>query len=424
MTTLEEGLPMKTKKSILLLVVFLAISTMILAQPKTSVETTKMSETLYHFKVTTFYPVSTLASIGPDGILLVDPGMEQSYTELMKVLAELSDMKVTKVINTHSHDHHTSMNKYFGETAEIVAHAASAELMRGDLDVLVEWTQKAYPSMSIDSETSFVFNGEEIRLIPVVGGHCKDDLLVYFPDSKVACTGGVLKAGSYPMVDFARGGDFRGFPALARKALSFFPRDVTFVQSHGENFDYFQASEYVERLDRSIPLIKKAVSAGKTPKTMIDEKILSVLADDDHAYPNRGFWIQTIHRGLTMKNNGVKKSLTAPLFHALKKGTGSDVVKTYRELKKSNSEDYGFNENILNALGYYLLGKDRLDDAVKIFKLNVKEYPKAFNVYDSLGEAYMNKGDIRRAKRNYKKSIRINPDNQNGIDMLKKLSSL
>ena len=415
---------MKTSKSILLLVGLLAISTMILAQPKTSIETTKMSETLYHFKVTTFYPVSTLASIGPDGILLVDPGMEQSHTELMKALAELSDMNVVKVINTHSHDHHTSMNKYLGETAQIVAHAASTELMQGDLDVLVEWPQKAFPSISIDNDTSFTFNGEEIRLIPVAGGHCKDDLLVYFPQSKVACTGGVLKSGSYPMVDFARGGDFRGFPELARKALSFFPGDVTFIQSHGENFNYTQATEYVEQLEKSVPLIKRAVAAGKTPKNMIDENILSVLADDDHAYPNQGFWIQTVNRGLTMKNNGVKKSLTAPLFHALQKGTGSDAIKVYRDLKKSNPDNYGFNENVLNMLGYYLIGKDRLDDAINIFKLNVKEYPKSFNVYDSLGEAYMNQGDIRRAKRYYKKSIRINPDNQNGIDMLEKMSSL
>ncbi len=415
---------MKTTKSILLMVGLLAISTMILAQPKTSIETTKMSETLYHFKVTTFYPVSTLASIGPDGILLVDPGMEQSHTELMKALAELSDMNVVKVINTHSHDHHTSMNKYLGETAKIVAHAASTELMQGDLDVLVEWPQKAFPSISIDDDTSFTFNGEEIRLIPVAGGHCKDDLLVYFPQSKVACTGGVLKSGSYPMIDFARGGDFRGFPELARKALSFFPGDVTFVQSHGDNFNYTQATEYVERLEKSVPLIKKAVAAGKTPKNMIDENILSVLADDDHTYPNQGFWIQTVNRGLTMKSNGVKKSLTAPLYHALQKGTGGHAIQVYRELKNSNPDDYGFNENVLNMLGYYLLGKDRLDDAIKIFKLNVKEYPKSFNVYDSLGEAYMNKGDIRRAKRYYKKSIRINPDNQNGIDMLEKMSSL
>ncbi|MBT4035445.1 MAG: MBL fold metallo-hydrolase [Candidatus Marinimicrobia bacterium] len=415
---------MKTSKSMMLLVGFLTISTMLLAQPETNIETTKMSETLYHFKVTTFYPVSTLASIGPDGILLVDPGMEQSNTELMKVLAELSDLKVTKVINTHSHDHHTSMNKYFGETAEIVGHAASIDLMRSDLDVLVEWPQKAFPSWSIESDTSFVFNGEEIRLIPVTGGHCKDDLLVYFPDSKVACTGGVLKSGSYPMVDFARGGDFRGFPELADKALSIFPRDVTFVQSHGDNFDYTQASEYVKRLDRSIPLIKKAVASGKTPQEMIDENILSVLADDDHAYPNRRFWIQTIHRGLTMKNNGVKKSLTAPIYHALMNGNGTDAVKTYRELKKSNPEEFGFNENVLNVLGYYLLGKDRLDDAIIIFKLNVKEYPRSFNVYDSLGEGYMNRGNLWRAKRNYKKSIRINPENQNGIDMLEKLATL
>lgn len=402
-------------------IVLLMLPLCVFPQVETTIETTKLSETLYHFKVTTFYPVSTVASIGPDGILLVDPGMEQSTAELMKTLAELSDQKVTRVINTHSHDHHTSMNKSLGETADIYAHKAALDLMQGDLDVLVEWPKAALPSTTIDTETSFIFNGEEIQLIPATGGHCGDDILVYFPESKVACTGGVLKAESYPMVDYPRGGDFRGFPILARKALELFPEDVTFVQSHGDNFNYTQALDYVERLEKSIPLIKKAALNGSDAAKMIKDNILESIGD---AFPNRDFWIRTVYRGLSTKNNGVKKSLTAPLYHALEKGSGADAVKAYKSLKASEQDAYGFNENILNMLGYYLLGKGRLDDAVSIFKLNVKEYPKSFNVYDSLGEAYMNRGNLWRAKFNYKKSLRINPKNQNGLDMLERISSM
>ena len=41
--------------------------------------------------------------------------------------------------------------------------------------------------------------------------------------------------------------------------------------------------------------------------------------------------------------------------------------------------------------------------------------------YDSLGEAYMENGDKELAIQNYKKSIELNPANQNAVEMLKRL---
>jgi cytochrome c-type biogenesis protein CcmH/NrfG len=38
-------------------------------------------------------------------------------------------------------------------------------------------------------------------------------------------------------------------------------------------------------------------------------------------------------------------------------------------------------------------------------------------VYDSLGEAYMKKGEKELAIANYQKSLELNPDNANGNDM-------
>ena len=70
-------------------------------------------------------------------------------------------------------------------------------------------------------------------------------------------------------------------------------------------------------------------------------------------------------------------------------------------------------------LGYQLLGKNRLEDAINIFKLNVEFFPGASNPYDSLGEAYMLNGNKELAIKNYKKSIELNPENTNGAEMLK-----
>lgn len=63
-----------------------------------------------------------------------------------------------------------------------------------------------------------------------------------------------------------------------------------------------------------------------------------------------------------------------------------------------------------------------VDEAIEIFRLNAEVYPKLSNVYDSLGEAYMEKGEKELAIINYAKSLELNPKNKNAIEMLKKMN--
>ena len=79
------------------------------------------------------------------------------------------------------------------------------------------------------------------------------------------------------------------------------------------------------------------------------------------------------------------------------------------------------NENLINTLGYMYLGRKQFVFAIAIFKYNVKTFPKSWNVYDSLGEAYKENGDIKSAIKNYQKSIELNPKNTNGAEILKNL---
>ncbi|MDB5019345.1 MAG: hypothetical protein JWQ28_472 [Pedobacter sp.] len=78
-------------------------------------------------------------------------------------------------------------------------------------------------------------------------------------------------------------------------------------------------------------------------------------------------------------------------------------------------------ENDLNAIGYNFLFDKKNDQAIEIFKLNVKMYPTAWNPYDSLGEAYAAAGNTKLAIENYEKSIQLNPKNDNGKAWLLKL---
>lgn len=99
------------------------------------------------------------------------------------------------------------------------------------------------------------------------------------------------------------------------------------------------------------------------------------------------------------------------------------AVRQYRELKRTQPEKYNFNEpeRVLNELGYDLLGQRKVKEAIEVFKLNVELFPQAANTYDSLGEAYMLNGDKELAIENYKRSLELDPQNTNAVNLLKKL---
>jgi CubicO group peptidase (beta-lactamase class C family) len=102
------------------------------------------------------------------------------------------------------------------------------------------------------------------------------------------------------------------------------------------------------------------------------------------------------------------------------KGTQA-ALDLYPRIKAGAVPGYQANEPALNTLGYHLLSRKKIDDAIKVFELNVHEYPQGWNCYDSLGEGYMIAGKTEQAIQNYEKSLELNPQNTNGAEMLKKL---
>ena len=93
----------------------------------------------------------------------------------------------------------------------------------------------------------------------------------------------------------------------------------------------------------------------------------------------------------------------------------------YRDFKLKNKNKILFSESGMNDMGYSYLSKKEYEIAIKLFEMNVESFPDSWNVYDSLGEAYLAIGNKEKAIENYKKSIALNPQNENGKKILKEL---
>ena len=97
------------------------------------------------------------------------------------------------------------------------------------------------------------------------------------------------------------------------------------------------------------------------------------------------------------------------------------AIDTYRKDRQAGIGSYKVSENDINGKGYNYLFNGKAEEALLFFKLNVEEYPNSANVYDSYGEALMTLGDTAQAIINYEKSLKLNPENNNAVEMLKKL---
>jgi CubicO group peptidase (beta-lactamase class C family) len=133
--------------------------------------------------------------------------------------------------------------------------------------------------------------------------------------------------------------------------------------------------------------------------------------------------VKTMNLSQTFPSIRKGESAAVIIEKTIKDGGIEESLKKYQELKQSPSNDHFFDERGFNTLGYKLLNEEKIAEAIKIFELNVDAYPDSWNVYDSLGEAYMKNGDKELAMQNYQKSLEMNPENENGKKMLEKLQT-
>jgi len=243
-------------------------------------------------------------------------------------------------------------------------------------------------------------------------------------------------------------GRFHVYPEMAAAGLWTTPTDLAkfaieiALSKHGKSNRVLSESTTQQMLTPQIDLVGlgfflgDAKSSGEFLHNGADEGFQAVLlmfadsgqgvvvmADSDNGINFAEFFMENIAKEYGWPSNPFKPSTDGILSLVLSARGGKAALEKYSAWKQSGSTEYRVDENTLIGLGYQLLQRDHLEEAILVFQREVQDYPKYWNSYDSLGEAYMKAGQREAAVQNYEKSIELNPTNQNGIDMLKKLKA-
>ncbi|MCH8277017.1 MAG: serine hydrolase [Bacteroidetes bacterium] len=119
-----------------------------------------------------------------------------------------------------------------------------------------------------------------------------------------------------------------------------------------------------------------------------------------------------------------KRSIALAVGEAIRERGLEAAYELYKRLKRENRDGFDFRPRQLNRLGAYYLSKDDVAKAIAVLDINVEQFPEDSSVYDWLGRAYRQGGDLNQAAKSFEKAVALDPENKSAIDSLGELKSM
>lgn len=116
-----------------------------------------------------------------------------------------------------------------------------------------------------------------------------------------------------------------------------------------------------------------------------------------------------------------KRSVAESIAALVNAGRPPAAVQAGFDVMRADTMRFALSEAEINRLGYFFLSRGPLSRAVDVFALNVRAFPRSSNVYDSLGEAQLARGDTALAIASYRKSLELDPGNSNASNILSRI---
>lgn len=116
----------------------------------------------------------------------------------------------------------------------------------------------------------------------------------------------------------------------------------------------------------------------------------------------------------------IKRSLSTELAQRIDSDGPEGANAFFEDSVIMNLEEYIYGSFPLNRLGRKYLNEN-VDAAIAIFEINIRLFPDAWNTYDGYGEALRKKGRLEESLESYDKSVKLNPDNQAGLNAIAEL---
>jgi len=248
---------------------------------------------------------NVVALTGPDGVLLVDSGLEERSKDLLKAVGKLpGGQHIHTLINTHWHWDHTGGNERLGkDKVKIIAHE-NTRLWLG-ADFYCDWQDNrhytprpkvAWPTETFYTSGQMTANGQDIVYGYLPRAHTDSDIYVFFPKANVLVAGDLVSVGAYPVLDYTTGGWIGGMDDASKALVGIANKDTRIVPGIGPVQTYADLQAQSEMLhtmhERLVDLMRKGIGTDDLAAHPPTEEFNAKWGDPQLFLANayRGMW--------------------------------------------------------------------------------------------------------------------------------------
>ena len=455
---------------IFFILVLLSSHAVLWAEEELPIDYERYSERVLIVKCGKIYLDQVIAIATQKGIVVIDTGKSPTLTaEYRKIIErEFGRNDFSYVINTHFHFDHTDGNQVFAE-AEIITHQSSperirqfdrgrqnfidsrkpmVELWKNQLKTLDPSSDNAQRLRDLISQSQIMLEdlADNYILTPPTitfsdrmtldmgditlelvhfgeGRHTGDDIIIHCPEEKLLFTGDLFYYSSL-FIAFSSQFDAPRWIEVMNSLLEDESEIEWVYHAHGRRMprsfialwrdyliDLWEGLNAAKKEGLRFEEVQDRFSYDKKFTYLEQSGIPKEQLRNEHQQNLRFTWMRVLEQ----------KSAALVLEQIIAESGIQTALEKYKGMDSGEDSQYYFDETEFNRLGYRLLQSKRIEEAIEVFKLNIKMYPDSWNVYDSLGEAYMENGQNDLAIEYYQKSLRLNPQNTNAVSMLERI---
>ena len=242
------------------------------------------------------------ASIGPDGVFLVDDDFAEMSEKLVAKLKDLGGGSPRFIVNMHFHYDHTGGNEKFGKTATIIAATAVRSRLATEQTL---WGKQhpsappeAWPILTFEESLTVHLNNDDIRILHLPHGHTDGDSIVFFNKNKVISMGDLYFSGMYPIFHVEHDGSLDGFIEDIKMVLKQAPDDAKIVPGHGPLSTKAELQKYCDMIETTVEFMKRELKKGHSLEQIQKIEVPSELQSFSHGYLNTNQWLALVYKGI------------------------------------------------------------------------------------------------------------------------------
>jgi glyoxylase-like metal-dependent hydrolase (beta-lactamase superfamily II) len=454
------------KKIMVMPSMFLSLLLVIHLAADDEFKVTHLAENAALFQIGSESTINVLALASRRGLVVIDTGILPSQGAALRsaIEREFKRRDFAYVINTHSHLDHTDgnqafadvpivahqnalreMDRWFGNPAaveaflqsragyqrqledELKAAAAGSreeirlrEQLARNRTLMDDFRQGRFvltkPTILFSDRLTLDLGDLTLNLVYFGRAHTESDILIHAPKLHLLAVGDLFSKTWLPSNMSQRSDVPRWFQALdgLQDGLQALQRVVS---GHAEPMsgDEFRAQvAYLRDIWNEVAAARRTgLTLAALKERLPFEKKYPALAGLIRTWQGQDLHLANVEVAWRLQSESAARALESLIAS---RGLEAAVAEYRRTI--AGNERYNVDENELNALGYRYLQSGRTAEAVAVFEINAEAFPRSWNVWDSLAEAHLVREERDKAEEFYKKSVELNPENQNARNQL------